>query len=126
MNEAGDEAWFSGLADELARAVLDAGACAAACEELLEASTALGEPGQQQRLLGALVTPTAICGTFSDLLDRPPRLILGAARICRDTSLAGVEELEALAPPLDWAVAAAALDRVAASCGRLLDAAEMP
>jgi hypothetical protein len=125
MDEVQGEVWFSGLADELARALLDAGACAAACEELLEASTDLPDPGQRQRLLAAVVAPAAICGVFVDVLDRPPTLVLSAALVCHEASLAGLEQLEALRPQLEWAAAAAALARTAESCARLLEAAEL-
>ena len=125
MDEVQGEVWFSGLADELARALLDAGACASACEELLAASKDLPDRGERQRLLAAVVAPAAVCDIFVDLLDRPPPLVLAAARVCRDTSLTGVEQLESLQPPFEWAEAAAALERVADSCARLLEAAEL-
>ena len=122
--EAQEGAWFSGLADELARAILDAKACTAACEELLQGSSELAEAVQQQRLLAALAAPAAICGILIDLVDRPPEIGLAAVRLCRDTSLRGAEQLEALAPPFGWAAAAAALARAAGSCERLLGAAD--
>jgi hypothetical protein len=124
MDEVQGDVWFRGLADELARALLDAGECGAACEELLEAGKELVEPAERQRLLAAVVAPAAICGVFIDLIDRPPALVLAAARVCRDASLGGAEQLEALEPSFEWAATAAAMTRAAESCGRLLDASQ--
>ena len=123
MDEAREEAWFSGLVDELAQVVLDAGECAEACEELLEESRRLGEPAEQ-RLLAALALPAACCNVLVDLVDSTPELVLATAGLCRETSLAALEKLDLLPRPLDPVTAAAALGRVAESCGRLLDAAE--
>jgi|GEM_PF-2372296 len=125
MDEARAETWFTDLADELAQVVLDAGECARACEELLEAGRREVRPGQQ-RLLAAIAPPAAVCSVLVDLLDRPPELIIAAAAACRETSLAALDRLDPLASPLDPSPAAAALGRVAESCGRLLDAAGRP
>jgi hypothetical protein len=116
--------WLSGLADELAQALVDAAASAMACEELLEASRGLADRDERQRLLRAIVLPAAVSRILVDLIDRPPPLVLVAVRICRETSLDAIAQLEVLAPALDCAPAAAALERAAGSCGRLLDAAE--
>ena len=121
--EAQEGAWFGGLADELAQALIDAGACADECEKLLDASSRLPSPEQRQRLLGALVAAAAICSVLDGLLDRPPQLVLAGARFCRRASLDALERLDLLAPPLESGAATAALARVAESCGRLLDAA---
>lgn len=118
-----DEEWFSGLADELAAAIVDARACADACEELLEAGRELLGAEQRRQLLVAVVAPAAISRILIDLIDRPPALLLAAARICREASLDGAESLKGFAPPVDSAAAVAALRRAAESCGRLLAAA---
>lgn len=119
-----DETWFSGLADALAQALVDARACAAACERLLESGRETLAPTQQQRLLRAIVPPAAISGILVDLADRPPVLVLAAARLCRETSLAALEQLTSLEVPLDCTAVAFALRRSGESCGRLLDAVD--
>ena len=124
MDRSPDEAWFSGLADALAQALVDARACAAACEELLESGRDALAPAEQQRLLKTIVLPAAISSLLVDLGDRPPLLVLAATRVCRETSLSAVEELALLAPPLDCTEADAALRRAARSCGRLLEAVD--
>jgi hypothetical protein len=119
-----EDFWFTGLADELAQAVVDARTCATACEELLEAARDGGlGASREQALLAALVAPTAISRILIDLIDRPPMLVLAATRVCRETSLQAVAELERLGLPLDCGTAVAALRAAADSCGRLLEAA---
>src|SRR5215471_1602743 len=122
MERSRDEDWFSGLADALAQTLVDARACSAACETLLESGRQTLAPAQQQRLVRTIVLPAAISGVLVDLGDRPPLLILAATRVCRETALIALEQLALLGLPLDCAAAAAALRRVADSCGRLLDA----
>jgi hypothetical protein len=124
MDKRQNEAWFSGLADALAQALVDARACAAACEKLLESSRKTLPPAQHHRLVKTIVVPTAISGVLADLGDQPPLLVLAATRVCREASLAAVERLELLSLPLDYTAAAAALRRVADSCGSLLDTVE--
>ena len=119
-----DEAWFSDLADALAQALVDARACAAACEALLESGRETLARAQQQDLLRTILLPAAISGVLVDLGDRPPVLVLAATRVCRETALTSVEQLTLLSLPLDWSTAAAALHRVADSCGRLLAAVD--
>lgn len=119
-----DETWFSGLADALAQALVDARACAAACERLLESGRETLAPTQQQRLLRAIVLPAAISGILVDFGDRPPVLVLAAARLCRETSLAALEQLALLKVPIDCTAVAFALRRSGESCGRLLDAVD--
>jgi hypothetical protein len=118
-----DEVWFTGVADELAQAVVDARACATACEELLQAARGRLGGDREHELLAALVAPTAISRILIDLIDRPPMLVLAATRVCRETSLQALGELERLALPLDADHAATALRAAAESCGRLLEAA---
>jgi hypothetical protein len=125
MERSQDErAWFSGLADAFAQAFVDARACAAACERLLESGRTTLAPAEQQRLLRAIVLPAAISGVLVDLGDRPPQLVLTATGVCRETALTALEQLTLLAPPLDCTAVATALRRTADSCGRLLEAAE--
>jgi hypothetical protein len=124
MDRGQDEAWFGDFADALVQALVDARTCASACDELLESGRAALAPAAQQRLLRTIVLPAAISGVLVDLGDRPPLLVLVATRVCRETSLTALEQLELLAPPLDCTAAAAALRRTADSCGRLLDAVE--
>ena len=77
--------WFTGLADELARCLIDAEACAEACETLLESLR--DEAGDEaQRIVRALVPPTAIARVLIDLIDQPPQLVLAACRLCRDSA----------------------------------------
>jgi hypothetical protein len=124
MDERRDQAWFSGLADALAQALVDARACSAACETLLESGRETLSTAEQHRLVRTLVLPTAIFGVLADLGDRPPLLVLATTRLCRETSLTTLEQLTLLALPLDCTAAAAALRRAADSCERLLDAVE--
>ena len=119
-----DEVWFSGLADALTRTLVDARACATACEELLESGRETLAVAQQQALLRTIVLPAAISRILVDLGDRPPPLLLAATRVCRETALTALEQLAILAPPLDCTAAAAALSRAADSCGRLLAAVD--
>jgi hypothetical protein len=117
------EAWFSGVADELAQALVDARECASACEELLEEAHGKLEREQERRLLAAVVAPAAICRIMIELIDRPPPLLLAAARVARETALHAIGELDALRLPLDASRAYGALAAVAESCEELLDAA---
>ncbi|HET7571909.1 MAG TPA: hypothetical protein VFJ77_04485, partial [Gaiellaceae bacterium] len=95
------------------------------CEELLEAARDRLEREPERRLLAALVAPAAICRIMIELIDRPPALLLAAARVCRETSLHGIAELERLSlpAPLDGGRARASLAAAAESCGALLEAA---
>lgn len=118
-----DEAWFTSLADELAQAIVDARACATACEELLEAGRGRLGDEQERALLGALVAPAAISRIMIELIDRPPMLVLAAARVCRETSQQALDDLRRLDLPLDVDAAVTALRAVCESCGRLLEVA---
>jgi hypothetical protein len=117
------EAWFTGFADELARCLVDAESCAAACEKLLGAGQAHGELALQRQLVDVVVGPAAIARVLIDLIDHPPQLVLAATRLCRDASLAAVPRLQALADRVDVHEAIAALQACEHSCARLLDAA---
>jgi uncharacterized protein (DUF1778 family) len=118
-----EQGWFTPLADELAQCLLDARACAAACEALLE-NARRGLDGERlQRLTSVLVAPAAITQVMIELLDRPRQLVLAAAQVCRETTLQGAEALAALDLPLDTAPAIAALRAASESSAALLDAA---
>jgi hypothetical protein len=120
------EAWFTSVADELAEALLDARECAAACEALLEAARGKLDGESERRLLAALVAPAAIARVMIELIDRPPTLLLAAARVCREASARGNEELERLELPLDTARVSKGLAAASESCRRLLEAAGAP
>jgi hypothetical protein len=116
-----DDAWFTGLADELARCLVDAEICADACERLLEAVLQDGDAGLQEGLRNALVVPAAVARVLVGLIDEPPQLVLAAARLCRDRSAAAVVHVEALAGRVDGDEALAALRASVDSCSRLLE-----
>src|SRR4051794_31905291 len=118
-----DEAWFSGVADELAQCLLDAERCAQVCETLLETVRRGPEAALQKRVLDILVAPAAVARILIELIDHPPHLVLAACRLCRESAFAAVEQLEALGKQLDSADAIAALRASAGSCGKLLDVA---
>jgi hypothetical protein len=117
-----DDAWFTGLADELAQCLLDAERCADACEALLEQVQSGADAALQQRVLDILVAPAAVARILIELIEHPPHLVLAACRLCRETAAAAAEQLEAFTT-LDSAEAIGALRTSAASCGRLLDVA---
>jgi hypothetical protein len=117
-----DETWVTGLADELARCIVDAEMCADACERLLEAVLLDDDLGLQQGLRDALVVPAAVARVLIELIDEPPQLVLAAARLCRDRGAAAIVQVEALAGRVDGDDAVAALRASVDSCSRLLDA----
>jgi hypothetical protein len=117
-----DDAWFNGLADELARCLVDAEICAEACERLLDAALQDGDAGLQEGLRNALVVPAAVARFLVELIDEPPQLVLAAARLCRDRSAAAIVHVEALAGRVDGDEALAALGASVDSCSRLLEA----
>jgi len=113
--------WFTGLADELARCLIDAEACAEACETLLESLR--DEAGDEaQRIVRALVPPTAIARVLIDLIDQPPQLVLAACRLCRDSAREAIDDLETLGGRVDASTVIPALRAAADSCEQLLDA----
>jgi hypothetical protein len=117
-----DDVWFSDLADELARCLVDAERCAIACEALLEQVRRSSDPELRAIVLEALVAPAAVARVLIELIDHPPRLVLAACRLCDESAQAAVEQLELLDSRLDSADAIAALRASAASCKRLLAA----
>jgi hypothetical protein len=116
-------AWFTELADELARCLTDAEVCADACEELLNAVRAQQDTELQRRAVSALVAPAAISRVLIDLIDHPPQLVLAACRLCRDSARTAIRELEPLHERLDTSAALPALEALERSCRILLDAA---
>lgn len=118
-----EDAWFSGLADELARCLTDAAACAEACEALLEAVDELGDDELKRTVVSALLAPAAIARVLIDLIDHPPQLVLAACRLCRESARAAALELEGLDSRVDLSAALQALRRAADSCDGLLVAA---
>jgi hypothetical protein len=118
-----DEAWFTGFAEELAQCLLDAERCAETCEALLETVRRRGDAELQKQVLDALVAPAAVARILIELIEHPPHLVLAACRLCRDSSFAAAEQLEALGARLDSGEAISALRTSAASCERLLDVA---
>jgi hypothetical protein len=114
------EPWFTDVADELARCLVDAERGANACESYVQTmrDTGAGEP----RVVEALVGPAAVARVLIDLIDDSPDIVLAAARLCRDSGRDAVRTLEELGredtdPVLD------ALRASTESCGRLLEAA---
>jgi hypothetical protein len=115
------EAWFTGVADELARCLVDAQHCAEICESFLESLRQSGDVELQRRAVDALVGPAAVARVLMDLIDHPPELVMAAARLCRDSAREAARQLEELRRP-DADTVVAALRTNAESCGRLLDA----
>ena len=115
-----DDTWFNGMADELAQCLVDAEACADACERLLDASRETGDVDLQRRLRDALVAPAAVARVLIDLVDYPPPLVLAAARLHRDRGAAAIAHLEALGGRIDGDEALAALRASVGSCADLL------
>jgi hypothetical protein len=113
------DAWFTEVADELARCLVDALKCAEAGERLL-ASPELG--AHRNAAFDALVAPVAVSQVLIELIDFPPQIALAAARLLADTADDGAARLAAL-DGLGADEAIEALRRVAGSSRRLLDAA---
>ena len=117
-----ERTWFSGVADELARCLTDAQACAEACESLLESLRDAAD-ADAQRVMRAIVAPAAIARVLIDLVDQPPQLVLAACTLCRQSAREAIADLEKLGGRVDASAAVHALRASADSCGRLLDAA---
>ena len=115
-------AWFTDVADELARCLTDAETCADACETLLESVRSSGDSELQRLAVAALVAPAAISRVLIDLIDHPPQLVLAACRLCRDSARSAIGALEQLDNRLDTSDALPALSAVADSCEALLAA----
>jgi hypothetical protein len=115
------EAWFTGVADELARCLVDARHCAEECESFLESLRGTDDLETQRTAVDALVAPAAVARVLIDLIDHPAELVLAATRLYRDAAESAVPQIEALRCP-HAARVVAALRTAAESCGRLLDA----
>ena len=101
------DAWFTGIADELARLLVDARTCAEACEAYLST---------HPEAIHDLAAPVAVAQVLIDLIDHPPELVLAAVRLCRELATSAAETCDA--PEV-----VAALSTVAESATALLDAA---
>ena len=118
-----DDVWFTEMADELARCLLDARSCADAAEALLESVRGSGDAEVQRVVLDALVAPVAVARVLMELLDHPPQLTLAAAHLLRDTSESAALRLTALGGRVDADEVIRALGAVVESSGRLLEVA---
>jgi hypothetical protein len=118
-----DEAWFTGVADELAQCLLDAERCAEVCEALLETVRRGADAELQQRVLDILVAPAAVARILIELIDHPPHIVLAACRLSRESAVSAAEQLETLGAQVDSAGTIAALRASARSCEQLLDVA---
>jgi hypothetical protein len=105
-----EDAWFTECADELARCLVDARACAEACERFLTSDAARVDD------LRTLAAPAAVSRVLIDLIDHPPQLVLAAVRLCRELTSTAAGEAHA---PED---VVAALRAVAESSAALLEA----
>ena len=105
-----DDAWFTECADELARCLVDARACAGACEQFL-ASAAAGADD-----LRRLAAAAAVSRVLIDLIDHPPQLVLAAVHLCRELTASAAAEARV---PADVAIA---LHAIADSSAALLEA----
>jgi hypothetical protein len=121
-----NEAWYTGVPDELARCLTDASTCADACESLLETAADSPDADLRRRLGEAVMVTAAVARVLPDLVDQRS-LVLAAATVCRDAAGVALERLEALGaealgtlPGLDRAVEA--LRACLASCDQLLEA----
>jgi hypothetical protein len=115
-------AWFTGIADELARCLTDARVCAEACEALLDGTASLGGEDVRRRVADAVVAPAAVARVLIDLIDQPRQLVLAAATLCRDAGEEAIAVLQDLSGEL-VETAVAALRACVDSCAALLDAA---
>jgi hypothetical protein len=117
------DTWFTGVADELARCLLEAEACAEACEALLATVNESADAELRRLAVDILVAPAAIARALIELIDHPPRLVLAACRLSRESAQHAAAQLEALGGRLDTTQTIEALRASVSSCERLLDAA---
>jgi hypothetical protein len=118
-----EDAWFTSVADELAQCLVDARACAEACEVLLEQARSLEDDELRREVVAALVAPAAVSRVLIELIDEPPSLVLAACRLCRESAHAAAQRLDALGTQIDGTAVLAALRTSETSCKKLLDAA---
>ena len=118
-----EETWYTGVANELARCLLDAESCAETCEALLESMRSSEDAELQQLVVVAVVGPAAVARVLIDLIDQPSRLVLAACRMSREMTASALDALGELDGRAEVVHAVAALRASAASCERLLEAA---
>jgi hypothetical protein len=116
------DAWYTGVADELARCLTDAESCADACESLLERTSELDDQGIRKRIVNAVVGPAAVARVLIELIDQPQQLVIAATRLCRDTSEDALAALRRFPDEL-VGEACATLRTCSRSCSALLEAA---
>lgn len=116
------ETWFSGVAGELARCLLDAERAADVAEELLRSLHAREDGALLERVVDAVAAPAAVARVLGDLIDEPPQVVLACVRLLRETAGAGADALDAIAG-LEATTAVVALRSCAASSHELLEAA---
>ncbi len=119
------DAWFTGVADELARCLVDAHRCADAAEALLETLGRSTGTRTQQAVLDALLAPAAVSRVLIELLDHPPELTLAAALLLRGTAESAAAMLDELRGDVDTSECATALRAAAESAQRLVDASRL-
>jgi hypothetical protein len=117
------DVWFTGVADELARCLVDARTLAEACEQLLVDVRTIDDGMMRQRLISALVAPAAVARVLIDLIEQPPTLVVAACRLCRETAQTAIDVLAAANTGLDDRAAMDALRAAAGSCQLLIEAA---
>jgi hypothetical protein len=114
-------AWYSEIADELARCLADAEACAEACEALLARTTELDDDTVRKHIVNVVVAPAAVARVLVDLIDQPQQLVLAAASLCRDISTDAITALRRFPQELVGETCAI-LDAFVASSSALLEA----
>jgi hypothetical protein len=117
-----DDAWFTEMADELARCLTDARDCAEACETLLAFVAPFPDDELRRSVVDAVVGPAAVSRVLFELVDQPRPLVLAAAKLCGETAREAAGKLEALHGQLEAHAAIAALRCCAESCELLLSA----
>jgi hypothetical protein len=117
-----DGAWFTGIADELARCLTDAEECADACEALLERTSELPDERARRQIVDAVLAPAAVARVLVELIDQPQQLVLAAATLCRDSSRDALASLRRFPNDLVGETCSA-LRSCVESCGALLEAA---
>jgi hypothetical protein len=117
------DAWFTEVADELARCLVDARKCTECAESLLESLRHVPDAEAQRVALAAVAVPAAVSRVMIELIDHPPQLALAAARLLRDSAEDAASALTALGGRTDGGDAIRALRAASESAARLLDAA---
>ena len=76
-----DDAWFTDMADELARCLLDAEAARKPARSCSRRCSKSGDAELQQGVVDAVIAPAAVARVLVELIDQPPRLVLAACRL---------------------------------------------